>query len=248
MRVPGWDAQLLHDLGGNDKDVSIENSVAFDASRGVVYFGNSGGLVQGWDISDILKGGSQYSRVFRFWDGDETDASIVIDANGDIIVARHRTENVPTRPIARDQQIGDLMKLDPSKPNDPVVWSVMLGGLEPEGGILGTPALYKGVVYSTWNEGGVAAVDEASGKVLWKMSLHGPTWSSPVPIDDHLIVGDGAGTLNCFDISNPHVTPRLMWKVNLSKGIIESTPAVWRGWIYVGSRDGGIYGVSDPAS
>jgi hypothetical protein len=44
----------------------------------VVYFANSGGLVQGWDISDILEGGTHYERVFRFWDGDETDASIVI--------------------------------------------------------------------------------------------------------------------------------------------------------------------------
>ncbi len=248
MRVPGWDSQQLRDLGGNDKDVSIENSVAFDAARGVVYFGNSGGLVQGWDISDILKGGSHYSRVFRFWDGDETDASIVIDSKGDLIVARHRTENIPSRPITRDEQVGDLMKLDPTKPNDPLVWDAQLGGLEAEGGILGTPALYKGIVYSTWNEGGVAAVDASNGKILWKHDLHGPTWSSPVPIDDRLIVADGVGVLHCFDISNPQVPPKTVWTVQLSKSIIESTPAVWRGWIYVGSRDGGIYGVADPST
>jgi outer membrane protein assembly factor BamB len=140
------------------------------------------------------------------------------------------------------------MKLDPTKPNAPLVWDVQLGGLESEGGILGTPALYKGIVYSTWNEGGVAAVDETNGKILWKQDLHGPTWSSPVPVDDRLIVADGVGVLHCFDISNPQVPPKTVWTVQLSKSIIESTPAVWRGWIYVGSRDGGIYGVADPGT
>src|SRR5256714_10438673 len=76
MEVPGYDQQLLDTIG--DKDVSIENSVAY--SDGVAYFANSGGLVQGWNISNILHGGTHYSRVFRFWDGDDTDASVVIDS------------------------------------------------------------------------------------------------------------------------------------------------------------------------
>ena len=52
--IPGCDDQLLADVG--DDEVSIENSVAF--RDGVVYFANSGGLVQGWDISDLLRGGT----------------------------------------------------------------------------------------------------------------------------------------------------------------------------------------------
>ena len=82
MKVPGWDDQLLRDI--TDGDISIENSVAF--RHGVVYFANSGGLVQGWDISDILHGGTKYRRVFRFWDGDDTDASVVIDRQGFLYV------------------------------------------------------------------------------------------------------------------------------------------------------------------
>src|SRR6266536_1759026 len=144
IRVPGWDQQLLRDLG--DEDVSIENSVAF--RNGVAYFANSGGLVQGWDISDILRGGTKHRRVFRFWDGDETDATIVIDQQGYLYVARKMEENVHRQSVfARDHQIGSLMKLDPRKPNDPVVWSVQVGGFEPDGGMLSTPALYKGVVF-----------------------------------------------------------------------------------------------------
>jgi hypothetical protein len=241
--IPGYDQQLLDDL--HDTDVSIENSVAF--RDGVVYFANSGGLVQGWDISDLLAGGKHYRRVFRFWDGDETDASIVIDDEGYLYVSRHRTMNVPSRPSVREHQVGDLMKLDPNDRRHPLVWSVQLGGFEPDGGLLGTPALYDGIVYAVYTEGGVAAVDAGTGKVLWKQSLAGPTWSSPVTIDGKLIVGDGAGYLNCFDISNPRRPPKLAWRLFLG-GTIESTPAVWRGWIFVGTRGGGIFGIADPRS
>ncbi|HYT29626.1 MAG TPA: hypothetical protein VEN82_02520, partial [Actinomycetota bacterium] len=54
MEVPGYDSQLFASI--HDQDVSIENSVAYDAARGVVYFANSGGLVQGWDVRDVLAG------------------------------------------------------------------------------------------------------------------------------------------------------------------------------------------------
>lgn len=243
VQVPGYDAQLFADV--HDKDVSIEDSVAFDARTGVVYFSNSGGLVQGWDISDVLKGGTTAKRVFRFWDGDDTDATIVIDPQGDLLVARKMEENVP-RPesFPRDHQIGSLMKLDPRKPNDPVVWSVQLGGFEPDGGLLGTPALYNGIVYDTFTEGGFAAVDEHTGKLLWKVTLPGPTWMSPVPIDDQLLVGDCAGNLHDYDIRDPSRTPSQIWSLHLG-GCEESTPAVWRGMIYVGTRAGPIFGIGD---
>ena len=80
--IPGYDEQLLSDAG--DDEVSIENSVAF--RDGIVYFANSGGLVQGWDISDLLDGGTKYHRVFRFWTGDDTDA-----------IDRDRRRGVPVR-------------------------------------------------------------------------------------------------------------------------------------------------------
>ena len=53
---------------------------------GVVYFANSGGLVQGWDVSG-LDGGATPTRVFRFWTGDDTDASVVVDDDGFLYVA-----------------------------------------------------------------------------------------------------------------------------------------------------------------
>ena len=121
-----------------------------------------------------------------------------------------------------------------------------LGGYEPDGGLLGTPALYNGVVYASYTEGGFAAVDAATGKLLYKHPLPGPTWSSPVPIDGQLLMADGAGYLNDFDVSNPTAQPKLIWRLKLG-GTIESTPAVWHGWIYVGTRAGAILGIAEPA-
>ena len=72
----------------------------------------------------------------RFWDGDETDASIVIDEEGFLYVGRHASFNVRSWPQKRGYQVGSLMKLDPTDPDDPVVWDVQIGGFEPDGGIL----------------------------------------------------------------------------------------------------------------
>jgi hypothetical protein len=244
MLVPGWDAKLGQEV--HDQDISIENSVAF--YHGVAYFSNSAGLVQGWDISDILKGGRRYKRVFRFWDGDQTDASIVIDRDGYLYAARHISENEP-RPetLPRDHEIGALMKLNPRNPSHPLVWSVRIGGYTPNAGSLSTPALYKGVVYEAGTDGELLAVDQQTGRVYWRTSQHSQTWGSPVTIDNQMVIGDCNGGLHDYDISNPRVPPKILWTVHLD-GCIESTPAVWHGMLWVGARGGQFYGISDPGA
>jgi hypothetical protein len=242
MLVPGWDSQLRQ--GVHDADISIENSVAF--FKGAVYFSNSAGLVQGWDISDILRGGRHYKRVFRFWDGDDTDASIVIDPQGYLYVSRHIEENV-SRPesLPRDRALGGLMKLDPRRPSHPVVWSVPIGSLAPDGGSLSTPALYDGVVYDAATDGEVLAVDQRTGRTYWKINQGSLTLGSPVTIDHQLVLGDCNGGLHDYDISKPTKPPRVLWTVKLD-GCIESTPAVWHGMLWVGARGGKFYGIGDP--
>ena len=234
MKVPAWDDRLLGDLG--DGEVSIEGSVAFD--DGVAYFANSGGLVQGWDISDVLRGGTEWRRVFRFWTGDDTDASIAIDEEGFLYVGvEYQRKN------ARDREVGQILKLDPNKPRHPLVWNVHATdiGFEGAGGTWGTPALYGPVVYDTTAAGDVLAIDRESGRVVWREHLAPPTIGSPVPVDGTLLVGDCAGVLHAFDVSKPR-HPRPRWTLQLP-GCIESTPAVWRGMVYVGTRAGKIYGI-----
>ena len=64
-------------------------------------------------------------------------------------------------------------------------------------------------------------------------------------VDDVLILGDCLGDMYAWDISDLSGSPPLLWTMHL-EGCIESTPAVWRGWLYFGTREGYLYGVADP--
>jgi outer membrane protein assembly factor BamB len=238
FNTPGWDQELLDALSGQDRPnaVSIENSVAI--SGNTVYFANSGGLVQGWDLSG-LESGEAPTRVLRFWTGDDTDASIVIDDEGFLYVASEYE-----RGNQRSQDVGQLMKLDPRKPDNPLVWSVHDSDVRPAG-MWATPAIYDDVVVAASNRGEVMGVDRATGAVRWRKPLPGPTWQSPVVVDDVLVYGDCDGVLHGFDMSDTAVDPPEIWQLDLG-GCIESTPAVWRGGIYVGTRSGRFYAITDP--
>ena len=236
LTVPGWDDRLESDAPG--RHFSIESSVAFD--DGVVYFANSAGLVQGWDISRVLRGGRKARRVFRFWTGDDTDASIVIDEDGHLYVA----SELETWG-ARSLEVGQLMKLDPRRRRRPLVWSVPIRETDGEsGGSWSTPALDRDMVYVATNAGGLLGVDRESGRVRWRIGLPGPTWSSPVVVDDVLLQGDCDGVLHAYDVSDARRKPPELWRVTLG-GCIEATPAVWKGQIFVGTRAGAMYAVGD---
>jgi len=237
LTLPSWDEQLSVDAP--ERHYSIESSAGFH--DGVVYFANSAGLVQGWDISRVLRGGRRARRVFRFWTGDDTDASMVIDDEGYLYVASELEKM-----NERSAEVGQLMKLDPRRPRRPIVWSVPLReiGEAGAGGSWSTPAIDRDTVYVATNAGGVLGVDRGSGRVRWRIPLPGPTWSSPVVVDDVLIQGDCAGDLHAYDVSNELRRPPQLWTVALG-GCIEATPAVWKGRIYVGTRAGAMYAIGD---
>ena len=219
--IPGFDEELLSVLG--DQEVSIENSVAF--RRGIAYFANSGGLVQGWDLRGVLGGGDEVRRVFRFWVGDDVDASIVIDGQGFLYVAAQYQ-----RFNERSREVGQLMKLDPRRPDDPVVWSIDARevGFEGAGGSWSTPAVYGNVIFFSTAAGRVLEVERGSGRVVHELRVGSPSIASPVVVDGVLMLGDCIGDLYAWDVSDPTVEPPLLWKMRLD-GCIESTPAVWRG-------------------
>ncbi|MEZ5229587.1 MAG: PQQ-binding-like beta-propeller repeat protein [Acidimicrobiales bacterium] len=228
----GWDAELIGAVGN---DVSIENSVAI--SGNTVYFANSGGLVQGWDITSLADG-VEPTRVFRFWTGDDTDASVVIDDEGMLYVGSEYE-----RGNARSKEIGQVMKLDPSKPDDPLVWSREANnGLDT--GVWATPALYGDLVIVPTDDGRVLGLDRMTGAERWVLRLPGPLWQSPVVVDGVLIQGDCEGGLHAFDLSDTTVEPPKLWDLQL-EGCIESTPAVWDGRLFFGSRTGTFYAIGE---
>ncbi|AXV08642.1 serine protease [Euzebya pacifica] len=236
--VAGFDDELLAAVGNN---VSIESSVALH--DGIVYFGNSGGLIQGWDVSAILDGTSTEppTRTLRFWIGDDTDASIVVDDEGMLYAAAEWERHTD-----RAATLGQVVKLDPTQPDDPVVWAVHDPAVadRPEvAGVWGTPAIHEDLLLVPTTAGLLLGLDRATGEQRWTIDLGDHLWSSPVVVDDVLVQGDCAGNLHAFDLSgDADVAPDPLWTLPVG-GCVESTPAVWEGRIWVGTRSGQVVAV-----
>jgi outer membrane protein assembly factor BamB len=236
VEMPSYDDDLVARVGRN---VSIEGSVAI--YEGTLYLANSGGRVLGLDINTVDTGVTPI--VFDYWVGEDVDASVVVDEDGMIYVA---AELEAFR--VRATEVGQLMKLDPTAAGDPLVWSVSVpprtdGTGDGNGGLWATPALGDGVLYATTHPGQLLTVDTDTGEVLASDDVGFHAWSSPVVAGDRLLVSvncEEGGGLRGYDISEPP-RPRRLWQVDLATGCIESTPAVWKGSIYVASRDGNFY-------
>ncbi len=231
-RVPTWDPSLIAAIG--DRNASVESSIAVSGT--IAYVANSGGRVLGIDLARLTE--EEPPIVFDFWTGDDTDATPVVDADGYLYVAselERRTE--------RSLGLGQLMKLDPGQRGPEVVWSIPVPARGAgDGGLWATPALGDGVLYAATHSGQLLAVDTETGETTWTDEIGFHAWSSPIIIDGVLLVAvdcESGGALRAYDLADPrHPTPR--WEARLDSGCIESTPVVWNGVIYVGSRDGYI--------
>ena len=231
FQTPGWTAELLGQVGRN---VSIESSVMIHDQT--AYFANSGGRVAGFDISAVETG--SVPLVFDYWVGDDTDATLVSDADGNIYVAVEEE-----RRNQRSRDLGQLIKLDPKR-EDPYVWGIPIPGGNDVGGLWSTPALGDGVLYAATHPGQLIAVDTETGQIVWEETLGWHSWSSPVVVGDQLLAANCFGELRAYSLADPR-QPQPLWTMEMSESCIESTPAVWKSSIYVGSRDGRFYSVGD---
>lgn len=237
VRMKGWTDQLLRDVG--DKSVSIESSVAVQGNK--AYFTNSGGLITGVNLDRVKD--KQAEIFFRFWAGDDIDASPIIDKDGSLYVAVEYE-----RKLDRAKQMGQVIKLNPENPGNPVVWSFDLTKLagDGKGGVWATPTLDADnhILYVPTHTGFLIAIDTRNGAEMWRAKIGNHEWSSPALIEQKLLVGlCEAGGLVAYDVKDPK-NPTPMWTVKVG-GCIESSPAVWKGRFYVGSRDGYIYGFGE---
>ena len=238
VAMPSYTADLLDTAGPN---VSIENSTVAHGNR--VYFNNSVGRVIGLDVSDIRSGNAPI--VFDFYAGGDGDASLITDEEGMLYVSTnvkpgqvgpgYRTSGN----ITRSMELGQLLKLDPYTDGDPLIWGVdLVEGATGDSGTWATPALHDGYLYTNIHNGSLVVVDATTGEIVWRdASVGWHSWSSPVVVDDTLVVATCAGDVRGYDITNP-AAPTRTWSVSLGESCLEATPAVWNGTIYLGSRDG----------
>jgi outer membrane protein assembly factor BamB len=231
--TPAWDSQAL--AANGDEVASVESSVAI--YENTVYFSTSAGLVLGYDLTGVDDGVTP-KQVFRFYSGNDADASVVVDDEGFLYSASEYD-----RPLARSREVGQLTKLDPSNPADPVVWKFDDSSAL-HGGVYGTPGIAGDTIYVTTNAGRLVALDRATGAPKWERRLPPPVWGSPVIVDDVLLIGDCLGSLHAFDVSSPDTAPPELWSIELG-GCIEATPAVWDGRIYIGTRAGHLFVLGD---
>ena len=161
--APGWDDQELHDYGN---EVSIENSVAVYGNT--LYFGNSGGLIQGWNIAPLLDGSGEPQRTFRFWAGADTDGTITVDEHGILYVGAEWEKHLP-----RSSDVGQMMALDPARGDDnALVWSQHDDGVE-QAGVYSSAGITGDLVIFTTYSGRAIGLDRATGAIRWEKHLPG---------------------------------------------------------------------------
>jgi outer membrane protein assembly factor BamB len=230
--MPAFTDELVARVG---RQQSVENSTAVFEDR--AYFANSAGRVVGVDIGDLPDGDAEV--VLDFWMGDDVDASIVADPDGDIYVSAQ--VDLDTE---RGEEVGQLVRLDPDQPDDPVVWSLDVPPSDGfDGGIWATPAWRDGLLYVPTQPGELLVVDAADGEVVWSDDVGGWAQSSPVLVGDRLLLAVDCfetPALRVYDLTDPRRPERLSDSV-VTQGCIESTPAAWDGQVFVGSRDGYLY-------
>lgn len=240
-KTPAWTDELMEIFG---RQHSVENSTAVFGQ--FAYFATSAGRVVGIDLTDIGNGTAEV--FFDMWIGDDTDATISVDHEGYVYVVSHadtaKTNNTAAR---RVRDVGHLLKLDTSREgDDAIVWHRELPAARgQDAGAWATPALHPdGLIFVATDAGDLQAYDTATGEIVWEDFIGGNAWSSPVIVDGKLLVAVNCLSedhgLRVYDLADPR-NPVQQWEQRVGEGCIESTPAVWNGQIFVGSRDGFFY-------
>jgi outer membrane protein assembly factor BamB len=116
-----------------------------------------------------------------------------------------------------------------------VAWQVTLGG-----SVQGTPAIAGGRVFVPTQSGKVIALALADGLQLWSTDLGGLTVTTPVLVDDALIVG--AGRTQQFLARLDAATGAIVWQtLPVMQQLGNASPAVAGGVVVVGTNGGRAY-------
>ncbi|MCY1077354.1 outer membrane protein assembly factor BamB family protein [Archangium lansingense] len=226
------------------KHLGIENS--FSVVGNLALFADNGGTLQALDLRT-------FKPVWAFAAGDDTDASLAVELEGERPVLYTGTEVDKTGPRGNAW----LRKLDAL--TGKVLWERAYpcqGARTPkkiDAGAFATPLVGTGdvshlVVYTlsrcpNFTGGLMVALDKASGAEVWRRPMSHFAWSSPTACRDEqghtfILQGDISGEVSLLDAR----TGDALDSVKL-KGGIEASPAVFDGMAVLATRGEWIYGL-----
>jgi len=119
------------------------------------------------------------------------------------------------------------------------VWSRNLGEGSGKAGLQLKPAFAGGRVYASDIEGGVFALDAASGNQVWQAGLGQRVGSGPGVGDGIVVVGGLDGAVVAFDAESGAER----WRASTSSEVI-AAPAVSAGMVVIRAHDGRLFGLS----
>ena len=96
----------------------------------------------------------------------------------------------------------------------------------------GAPLYDEGALFVATAGDGLWKLDAATGDVVWRVELAGPTYATPLIADGRIFVGDNSGALQVFGIDSG----QLLAKYMLDREI-QGRPLLWADHLLVGSRD-----------
>jgi hypothetical protein len=221
----------------------IESSLA--VHRNLAFFADNAGTIQALDLRT-------FRPAWAFAAGDDTDASVVLDGDGEAPYLYTASEV----DVQGQTGVARLRKLDALTGG--VAWErdvrcrAERGEQKIDAGALATPLVGRDdlsdrVVFTLSrcpDRGEMLALAKADGRELWRRPLRTDAWSSPTAVHDAaagktwIVQGDRGGRLLLVDGADGRVADTLV-----RDGTIEASPAVFDDLAVVGTRAGTIYGV-----
>ena len=129
--------------------------------------------------------------------------------------------------------IGHFYAIDATKKGDITesgkLWHL---GNKDFGRTMTTPAIKDGIIYMADLDGMFYAIDQKTGKVIWKHDLMAAVWSSPMLVDGKIYIGDEDGDLCIL----AHGREKKFIGEYSMKSTVYTTPSAANGVLYIATK------------
>lgn len=227
-----------------DRHLGIESSIA--AMRNLLFFADNGGIVQAVD-------GRTFAPRWVLRAGDDTDASLTVELEGDrpVLYTGTEVDKQGRQGLARIRKLDGLTGQVLWEREEPCARAS--GKRKTDGGLVATPVIGRGdvadrVVFTLArcdgpDAGLILALAKTDGHELWRRHLERYAWSSPTDFastDGHtyLLQAQVNGRLHLLDARDGAVLDTLQLR-----GFVEASPAVYDDMAVIVTRATRIYGV-----